>query len=185
MKRDEAKTPGIPEICARIRPHRHITGMSAVLLPFDRSEEIDWRALEAHVERTASAGLTPAVNMDTGYVQLLDDATRLRILEAAEAHFSAKGFSATRLEDIAESIGIRRAALFYYFRDKRALYAAVLEGVFGGLLDRLRTALTARAPLPQRIERAVSTWVLSMFIASVTSPGVSPLKSNGESTLPY
>jgi dihydrodipicolinate synthase/N-acetylneuraminate lyase len=93
MKRDEVETPGIPELCARIRPHRHITGMSAVLLPFDPSGEIDWRSLEAHVERTASAGLTPAVNMDTGYVQLLDDAARLRILEVARekgaGHFVA------------------------------------------------------------------------------------------------
>ena len=81
MKRDEVETPGIPELCARIRPQRHVTGMSALLLPFDPSGEIDWRALEAHVERTASVGLTPAVNMDTGYVQLLDDTTRLRVLD--------------------------------------------------------------------------------------------------------
>ena len=83
MTRDEIDTPGIPELCARIPPRRRITGMSAILLPFIASAEIDWRALEAHLERTAAAGLTPAVNMDTGYVQLLDDATRLRVLEAA------------------------------------------------------------------------------------------------------
>lgn len=86
MTRDEIETPGIPELCARIRPHRHIVGMSAILLPFAASGEIDWRALEAHVARTVSAGLTPAVNMDTGYVQLLDDATRLRVLEVAREH---------------------------------------------------------------------------------------------------
>jgi dihydrodipicolinate synthase/N-acetylneuraminate lyase len=86
MKRDEVEPPGIPEFCARIRTHRRITGMSAILLPFDRSGEIDWPALEAHVGRTVGAGLTPAVNMDTGYVQLLDDVTRLRILAVAREH---------------------------------------------------------------------------------------------------
>jgi len=86
MTRDERATPGIPELCARIRPHRHITGMSAILLPFTASGEIDWRAFEAHLARTVSAGLTPAVNMDTGYLQLLDDATRLRVLEVAREH---------------------------------------------------------------------------------------------------
>jgi TetR/AcrR family transcriptional regulator len=85
--------------------------------------------------------------------------TRLRILEAAEAHFAARGFSATRLEDIAGSVGIRRAALFYYFRNKRDLYGAVLDSVFGGLLERLRSALGARAPFPRRIEGAVNAWV--------------------------
>ena len=93
MTRSEADTTGIPELCARIRPHRRITGMSAILLPFAPSGEIDWRALEAHVARTAGAGLTPAVNMDTGYVQLLDDATRLRVLEVAREH-AASGFVA-------------------------------------------------------------------------------------------
>jgi dihydrodipicolinate synthase/N-acetylneuraminate lyase len=93
MTRGEVEAVGIPELCARIRPHRHITGMSAILLPFAPSGEIDWRALEAHVARTAGAGLTPAVNMDTGYVQLLDDATRLRVLEVARQH-AAGGFVA-------------------------------------------------------------------------------------------
>ena len=45
--------------------------MSAVLLPYTADGEIDWAAVEAHIARTAEAGLTPAVNMDTGYVQLL------------------------------------------------------------------------------------------------------------------
>ena len=57
--------------------------MSAVLVPFTSDGAIDWVAFEAHVARTAEAGLVPAVNMDTGYVQLLDDATRLRVLDVA------------------------------------------------------------------------------------------------------
>ena len=45
MTRSEADTTGIPELCARIRTRRRITGMSAILLPFAPSGEIDWRAL--------------------------------------------------------------------------------------------------------------------------------------------
>ena len=69
------------DLLRRIRPERPITGMSAVLLPFTSDGEIDWAAVEAHVARTVAAGLTPAVNMDTGYVQLLDAATKLRVLD--------------------------------------------------------------------------------------------------------
>lgn len=72
-------------VVARIRPRRPITGMSAVLLPFTAAGEIEWPAVEAHIARTRDAGLTPAVNMDTGYVQLLDDATKLRVLDLAAA----------------------------------------------------------------------------------------------------
>ena len=69
----------------RLIPRRRIRGMSAVLLPFDGNGSIDWAAFEAHVARTAEAGLTPAVNMDTGYVQLLDPASRLRALDVARS----------------------------------------------------------------------------------------------------
>ena len=66
----------------RIRAGRKITGMSAILLPFTADGRIDWDGFSAHVARTAAAGLTPAVNMDTGYVNLLDDATREAVLQA-------------------------------------------------------------------------------------------------------
>ncbi len=68
---------------ARLRPDREITGMSAVLIPYTADGEIDWAAVEAHIERTSAAGLTPAVNMDTGYVQLLPDADKERVLDIA------------------------------------------------------------------------------------------------------
>jgi dihydrodipicolinate synthase/N-acetylneuraminate lyase len=55
--------------------------MSAVLLPFTTGGAIDWEAAERHVERTVAAGLAPAVNMDTGYVQLLSDADKTRVLD--------------------------------------------------------------------------------------------------------
>jgi dihydrodipicolinate synthase/N-acetylneuraminate lyase len=73
------------DVQARIGPGRAITGMSAVLVPFTAEGAVDWSATEAHVERTAAAGLTPAVNMDTGYVQLLGEADTVRVLDLAAA----------------------------------------------------------------------------------------------------
>ncbi|MEX0716701.1 MAG: dihydrodipicolinate synthase family protein [Planctomycetaceae bacterium] len=64
-----------------LRPRRKVRGVSAILLPFLQSGEVDWPAFAAHVERTARAGITPAVNMDTGYVNLLDDSTRKAVLD--------------------------------------------------------------------------------------------------------
>jgi len=66
-----------------VRPRRSIRGMSAILLPFNAAGEIDWDGFLAHVARTAAAGIVPAVNMDTGYVQLIDDATREQALRLA------------------------------------------------------------------------------------------------------
>ena len=52
------------------RPHaRAIEGISAVLLPYRPTTCPTGRASALLLARTWSAGLTPAVNMDTGYVQ--------------------------------------------------------------------------------------------------------------------
>ncbi len=52
-----------------------------MLLPFRPDGTVDWDSYRAHLARTAEAGLVPAVNMDTGYANLIDDATRERVLE--------------------------------------------------------------------------------------------------------
>jgi TetR/AcrR family transcriptional regulator len=85
--------------------------------------------------------------------------TRGRILAAAELGFAERGFEATRLEDVAEQVGIRRASIVYHFRDKRELYDAVLESVFGGFRERLEAALATPGSLTAGIEAAVSAWV--------------------------
>jgi dihydrodipicolinate synthase/N-acetylneuraminate lyase len=63
-----------------IIPRRKITGYSAALLPFRADGAIDWDGFCAHVARTAAAGLVPAVNMDTGFGNLIDEQTRVDVL---------------------------------------------------------------------------------------------------------
>jgi dihydrodipicolinate synthase/N-acetylneuraminate lyase len=81
-------------ICGRIRPRRNITGISAILLPFTDDDRIDWDAFAAHVARTADVGIMPAVNMDTGYVHLLDDTTRGVVLERTRDTLGGRPFVA-------------------------------------------------------------------------------------------
>jgi dihydrodipicolinate synthase/N-acetylneuraminate lyase len=89
------------DLLRRIRPRRSITGMSAVLLPFTSDGEIDWVAVEGHVARTVAAGLTPAVNMDTGYVQLLDAATKLRVLDVTAGVTGGEFVAGAYVADVA------------------------------------------------------------------------------------
>lgn len=67
-----------------IRPGRRITGMSAVLLPFADGAP-DLASLTELVGRTVEAGLAPAVNMDTGYGNLLSPEQRSTVLAATVA----------------------------------------------------------------------------------------------------
>jgi dihydrodipicolinate synthase/N-acetylneuraminate lyase len=77
-----------------LRPRRKPVGMSAVLIPFESGGGVDWAGFRAHLARTAAAGLTPAVNMDTGYVNLLDDPTRRRVLAETRATLGGATFVA-------------------------------------------------------------------------------------------
>ena len=81
--------------------------------------------------------------------------TRAEILAAAERHFAERGFEAARLEDIAADVGIRRAAIFYYFGDKHELYAAVLDEVFAGAM----TALPSSGSAVERLEASLTGWI--------------------------
>jgi dihydrodipicolinate synthase/N-acetylneuraminate lyase len=77
-----------------LRPCRTITGISAILLPFTESGDFDWPGFTAHVQRTADAGLIPAVNMDTGYGNLLSPEQRVEALDATRATLGGRPFVA-------------------------------------------------------------------------------------------
>ena len=69
-----------------LRPCRTITGISAILLPYKDDYSVDWAGFEQSLDRTIAAGLIPAVNMDTGYVSLIDEATRREVLQADQCY---------------------------------------------------------------------------------------------------
>lgn len=55
------------------------------------------------------------------------DATRARVLIAAESLFARKGFDGTRLREVAEDARVTVPLVCHHFRDKDGLYAAVIE----------------------------------------------------------
>jgi TetR/AcrR family transcriptional regulator len=59
------------------------------------------------------------------------DQTRQKILQAAIREFSEHGLAGARTGAIAGAAAVNKALLYYYFRDKEALYTAALEEVAG------------------------------------------------------
>ncbi|SFC42944.1 transcriptional regulator, TetR family [Polaromonas sp. OV174] len=56
-------------------------------------------------------------------------ATRNRLLDAAECLFQEQGVSRTSLQDIAKRAGATRGAVYWHFKDKAALFNAMMERV--------------------------------------------------------
>jgi TetR/AcrR family transcriptional regulator len=84
--------------------------------------------------------------------------TRRAILRAAEQVFAERGYAGARMDDVAEKVGIKRASMVYYFRDKRSLYLALLDDLFGELLPKHRAALASGATARERILGCLDVW---------------------------
>jgi AcrR family transcriptional regulator len=72
--------------------------------------------------------------------------SRAAILKAAIKEFAEHGIAGARTDAIAQSAGVNKALLYYYFKDKEAIYEAVLEHVFSGLRDTVVPVLERDAP---------------------------------------
>jgi TetR/AcrR family transcriptional regulator, cholesterol catabolism regulator len=62
---------------------------------------------------------------------------RQQILSTAKTLFMEQGYRGLSMREIAEALGVSKAALYYYFRDKEELFLAILDSY----LDEMETAL--------------------------------------------
>ncbi len=67
-------------------------------------------------------------------------ATRGAILKAAEDLFSARGFAATTVDEIAVAAGVAKGAVYHHFPAKESVFEAVFEDVSRALVRRVIAA---------------------------------------------
>jgi AcrR family transcriptional regulator len=77
------------------------------------------------------------------------------ILQAARQLLIEQGYRGLSMREIAEAVGVSKAALYYHFKDKEELLLAILDSYLDGM-DEMLSALVAQ-PLPtrQKIHRLV------------------------------
>src|SRR5436190_931007 len=64
---------------------------------------------------------------------------RREIVDQAAALFDRRGYHGTSLEDVAASVGLRKASLYHYFRGKDDILAGVDSGAFRPMDPRMAT----------------------------------------------
>jgi len=77
--------------------------------------------------------------------------SRAAILQAAVSEFACEGIAGARTDAIARAAKVNKALLYYYFKDKEALYGAVLDQVFGGLIAHVGEVLSRDLPPREKI----------------------------------
>jgi AcrR family transcriptional regulator len=87
---------------------------------------------------------------------------RQAILAAALAEFSARGFAAARLDDVAVRAGIAKGTIYLYFRDKETLFQELIRSEMGPVVGTLETALALDLPV-----RAVAEQALDLFTREI------------------
>lgn len=108
--------------------------------------------LTEHVSRKAS-GRKPTRK---------SEATRQQILDAAAAIFAEKGYSLTKLSDIAQSAGIHLTGLYYYYDNKEELVSDIICMAPARAAAELKQALAGlpeTATYRERLETAFSVYL--------------------------
>jgi len=77
--------------------------------------------------------------------------SRAAILQAAVREFAHEGIAGARTDAITRAAKVNKALLYYYFKDKEALYGAVLDQVFGGLIACVGEVLSRDLPPREKI----------------------------------
>lgn len=71
----------------------------------------------------------PARAAEAGTNGVRRDLLAAEVLDKAAALFAERGFAATSLKDVADAVGLQRSSIYYYFPNKDALLAALIQGV--------------------------------------------------------
>jgi len=83
----------------------------------------------------------------------LEQSSRDRILDAAEALFAKRGYAGVGLSEVAEVVGLGKSSLFHHFASKPDLYAAVAGRILRRIEERLVRSLAKGGDPQARFER--------------------------------
>ncbi|MCH8232960.1 MAG: TetR/AcrR family transcriptional regulator [Bacteroidetes bacterium] len=86
------------------------------------------------------------------------DNTEIKVLNAARSVFQKKGYSGARMEEIANTAGVNKALLNYYYRSKEKLFWRVFEEAFREFIPTVINILDGDLPLDMKIYRTVDVY---------------------------
>jgi AcrR family transcriptional regulator len=84
---------------------------------------------------------------------------RPQIIAAATRIFARQGYHKSTMQDIAREAGLSIGGVYWYFKSKDQIVAAILERLFQEDMEVLRTLLDTRAPAGERLRSFASGYI--------------------------
>ncbi len=92
--------------------------------------------------------------------KLVETSTEEKIMEAAKEVFMKYGLYGARMQDIANTAGINKALLHYYFRNKEKLFDKVFEGALQKYFQQMDVFSDSSLPIKERVFKYVDNILL-------------------------
>ena len=115
------------------------------------------RAASAKAPKVVSAKLAaerPAANRAEKSAE-----RRAAIVAAAMDEFIARGFAATRLDDVAKRAGVAKGTLYLHFKDKESMFEELIRTAVVPLIDRMAAPPPIAGPVRDVVERFAETFI--------------------------
>jgi AcrR family transcriptional regulator len=90
-------------------------------------------------------------------------ARRDAILDAALDEFSARGFAATRLDDVAKRADVAKGTIYLHFKDKESLFQELIRSKMAPIVGTLEATFAADLPLRMVIDKAIDVFVREVY----------------------
>jgi AcrR family transcriptional regulator len=88
--------------------------------------------------------------------------TRDDILISAAQIFGQKGFHATSMQDIADSVNLQKASLYHHFESKQEILLNLLDRALDLLIERITTVQTLPLPPEEKLREALRIYVQTL-----------------------
>src|SRR4051794_28666710 len=125
----------------------------------DRSVRYRYMARRSVAQRRTPAAPPPRASKRVARSVERRDA----ILAAALDEFSAQGFAAARLDDVAKRAGVAKGTIYLYFRDKEALFQELIRSMLTPVVGSLEALRDANVPMRVFADRLVELFVTEIF----------------------
>ena len=84
---------------------------------------------------------------------------RQAIIDAALDEFIARGFTATRLDDVAKRAGVAKGTIYLHFKDKESMFEELIRTALVPLIGRLHTPPPSGGSVREAVEGFARTFI--------------------------